>query len=127
MRILFLLLFSIIFSLNSYAKWVKTGVNSFGDTDYIDIERIKKIDGHIYYWILIDYPNPTEWGDMSATISMKGDCELNRVKYLSFIYSKKSMGEGKKELSSPSQPKWKFLTPGSGAEYQLKLMCQLFE
>ena len=64
---------------------------------------------------------------MSVIIHMKGDCDLNRVKYLSYIFSKEPMGKGKKELSSLSKPEWKYLSLNGGAGYQLDLICKLFK
>ena len=117
------LLIIIFISFTSYGEWIKTGENIDGDSDYFDIDRIKKIDEYVYYWILIDYPKPTKWGDLSVVINMKGDCNLNRVKYLTFIYSKGSMNRGKKELSSPDDPEWNFVSSGSAARQQLDLIC----
>lgn len=121
------LLLSILISFSSYAVWYKTGVNADGETDYIDFNSIKKIDEYVYYWILIDYPKPTLWGDLSSVIYIKGDCDLNRIKYLSYIYSKKSMNQGKKELSNPNHPEWKYPSLGSGAKHQLDLICNIFK
>jgi len=122
-----IILFLIVVSFSSNGEWVKTGVNSDGEIDYFDIDRVLKIDGYLYYWILIDYPQPSEWGDRSVIIQMKGDCDLNRVKYLLYIFSKEPMGKGKKELSNPSKPEWKDLSLGGGARYQLDLICNLFK
>ena len=127
MKKILIILFLIFISFSSNGEWVKTGINYAGDTDYFDINRVQKIDGYLYYWILIDYPKLSEWGDMSVIIHMKGDCDLNRVKYLSYIYSKEPMGKGRKELSSPSKPDWKYLSLSGGAGYQLDLICKLFK
>ena len=86
MKKILIILFLIVTSFSSNGEWVKTGINYDGDRDYFDINRVQKIDGYLYYWILIDYPKQSEWGDMSVIIHMKGDCDLNRVKYLSYIY-----------------------------------------
>jgi len=49
------LLFSVMFSSASYAEWTKIGVNVDGITFYVDIERIRKHDGNVYWWKLMAY------------------------------------------------------------------------
>ena len=55
-------LFSIIllFSINSFAvSWKKLSENESGSNFYVDVENIKKDNGFVYYWILIDYLKST--------------------------------------------------------------------
>ena len=49
------LLFSVMFSSSSYAEWRKIGVNVDEITLYVDIERIRKHDGYVYWWKLMAY------------------------------------------------------------------------
>ena len=47
------LIFAIMFSLPSYAKWTQVTKNSTA-TFYVDFERIQKVDGYVYFWDLTD-------------------------------------------------------------------------
>ena len=49
------LLFSVMFSSASNAKWTKIGVNVNEITFYVDIERIRKHGGYVYWWKLMAY------------------------------------------------------------------------
>jgi hypothetical protein len=86
--LLFTLLFtSVFFSSPSYAGWTKLGeggssVNR-GDTFYVDFNRIRKVDGFVYYWRLTDYLKPTKYGVMSEKGYNQGACKLFWKKILS--------------------------------------------
>ena len=45
-------------SFNSYGEWTEVGTNSDDDSFYIDLERISKKDGNVYYWM---YFNMSSW------------------------------------------------------------------
>ena len=49
------LLFSVMFSSSSYAERRKIRVNVDEITLYVDIERIRKHDGYVYWWKLMAY------------------------------------------------------------------------
>ena len=53
--ILTLLVSTVLFSSPSYAKWTKVSKGADGDTNYVDLERIRKHDLSIYYWMLSDF------------------------------------------------------------------------
>ena len=64
--LIFTLLFStLMFSTPSYAEWTKVGSNVEGDVFYVDFDRIRKHEGYVYFWELIDYLKPTKFGDLS--------------------------------------------------------------
>ena len=44
-----------MFSSASFADWTKVGENVSGDTFYVDLERIRKHGGFVYYWSMTDY------------------------------------------------------------------------
>ena len=53
------LMFIVTLSSPSYAEWKNVGtIGGGGDTFYIDLERIRKVDGFVYYWVLTDYLMP---------------------------------------------------------------------
>jgi hypothetical protein len=58
---IFTLLFStVVFSSPSYADWAKVGENVKGDTSYVDFERIRKVDGYVYFWRMENWLEPTK-------------------------------------------------------------------
>ena len=52
---IFVVLLYVMFSFNSFAGWTKVGKNTRGDAFYVDYERIRKVDGYVYYWELTDF------------------------------------------------------------------------
>ena len=117
------LIFAIMFSLPSYAKWTQVTKNSTA-TFYVDFERIQKVDGYVNFWVLIDSLNPTN-GVLSTTMNYQGDCRSLRYAILSGSRYPNPMGKGK--ISSHRTikfPKW--YTPQSTSETEiiLKAACK---
>jgi len=121
--LIFTLLFSSVFlSSTSFAEWTKVSENVDGTTYYIDFERIRKVDGFVYYWVLSDYLKPTKYGDLSDKVYHQGDCKLFRVKSLSFSYHKEPMGGGTGDVNTLKQD-WTYPSPNSSSETILKSVC----
>jgi len=127
MRKLILLLTTLILSLTmmfaspSYAEWVKVDENVKG-TNYVDFERIRKVDGYVYYWELTNFSKPTNSGDLSVKVYLQGECKLFRYKILSFSIYSEPMGGGTGETANLSK-KWKYPHPKSLGETVLKTVC----
>jgi len=66
----------------------------------VDFEKIRKHDGYVYYWTLIDYLKP-EQGILSAKVYYQGDCKQFRFKGLSFSCHKEPMGGGTGQVIEP--------------------------
>ena len=95
-----------------------------GMTSYVDFERIRKVDGFVYYWTLSDYLKPTPFGDLSMKVYNQGDCKLFRFKFLSFSFHKEPMGIGTSSTTSNKPDKeWRYPTPNSSLETLLKTVC----
>ena len=116
-------LLSLMFSSPSYSDWTQVTVNVNGNTCYVDFERIRKVDGYVYYWDLTDYLKPTKSGWLSIKTYSQGDCKLFRYKDLSESYHKEPMGRGNGDRDSPKNPKWKYPPPNSSGETVLKTVC----
>ncbi len=119
-----ILLFTLMFSSASYAEWKKVAENKFGVT-YVEIDRIRKVDGYIYYWVLTDFFKPREeYGDLSIKMLSQGDCKLFRINVLALEYHKEPMGMG---LSSSEYPpnviQWIYPPPNSDLERVLNFAC----
>ena len=116
-----ILLFTRIFPSTSYAEWTATSRTAVGDTIYVDFERIRKVDGYVYYWSLADLLKPSKYGDLFHKIYWQGDCKLFRYKALSFSFHEEPMGEG--VANSPPPPdEWKYPIPNSSMEVNLNLV-----
>ena len=129
MRKLTLILTTLIFSLmfspsTSFAEWKKVGENVDGTTFYVDFERIRKHDGYVYYWELIDYLKPTKYGVLSSKIYHQVDCKKLRYKWLSYSSHKEPMGGGTGEIDNTPDKDWNYPPPDSSGEIILKTVCQ---
>ena len=117
-----------MFSSTSFAGWTGVSENVDGDTYYVDFERIKKHDGYVYYWELIDLLKPNSIGTMSAKNYIQGDCKKFRYKFLSGSFHTEPMGGGVRTDGSGEPPEgfkgWKYPYPDSSGEYVLKTVCQ---
>ena len=92
-------------------------------TSYVDFERIRKHDGYVYYWELIDWFKPTKGGDLSSIGYIQGDCKLFRYKYLSDSYYIQPMGRGTGEVDNNPDKEWRYPSPNSTDEVILKSVC----
>ncbi len=121
--ILTTLIFTVLFSTPSYSEWRKVGKNVDGDTYYVDFERIRKVDGYVYFWELSDRLKPNKWGNLSAKMYKQGDCKLFRYKNLSISTHKEPMGGGTGETDDNPDKEWNYPPPDSVIETILKSVC----
>jgi hypothetical protein len=112
-----------MFSSSSYAEWTKVSENMNGDTFYVDFERIRKVDGYVYFWQLQDYLKPISGGYLSSRIYKQVDCKLFRFKDLSFIFRKEPMGGGTGDTYNDPDKEWNYPSPNSSGESILKQVC----
>lgn len=120
---IFTLLFTVIFSSTSFGGWTKVGKSRIGSTFYVDFERIRKQDGYVYWWDMVDMLKPNKFGDLSSKLYKQGDCKLFRFKILSFSFHKEPMGGGTSERASPRNPEWGYPSPNSINETILNSVC----
>ena len=116
--------FTVMFSSPSYAEWTKVSENS-GGTYYVDFERIRKVDGSLYYWGLADALKPINGMYLSIKTYNQGDCKLFRFKILSASLHKEPMGGGDGEKITPKgeDARWQYPPPNSSTEETLKTNC----
>ena len=113
-----------VFSTPVFAKWTEVDENVDGDTFYVDFERIRKHSGFVYWWELGDYLKPIKHGDLSAKVYNQGDCNLSRIKVLTYSVHKEPMGRGTPSASSNTPDKdWTYPRPNSTFEVVLKKVC----
>ncbi len=123
---LFTLLFMVLFPSSSFAEWKKVGDDGSGNNFYIDFERIRKLDGDIYYWVLSDYLKPeTDAKLLSSKTYNQVDCELFRYKVLVYVYHKQPMGRDYGETVDAVNINWRYPQPNDFNEYLVELVCNL--
>ena len=76
------------------ANWKMVNENPMG-TSYIDVDTISKHNNRVYFWRLLDYPNPSPIGVYSSVSEFNVDCVSEKITWLSSAYFSKSMGMGK--------------------------------
>ena len=115
------------FSGLSYGKWspvvIGTGENNKGTVFYIDLERIRYVDGQTYFWTLADYKKPLPQGSLSHKSYNQAECRKFRYKHITFSFYKKEMGKGPENSIDPSQ-NWIYPSPESVNEYLLEAACR---
>jgi hypothetical protein len=118
------LFLTVLFSSPSYAKWTALATGSVG-TFYVDVKRIRIVDGYVYIWELVDFINPNKWGERSVQNYKQIDCKLFRYKDLRQLQYKEPMGGGeiRNTINTPDKD-WTYPPPSSVREYILKLTCR---
>ncbi len=118
------LLYSLIFSPVSFGEWSPVVTGGSGSISYVDFDRIRKNNGFVYFWRLVDYPEPISGEYLSVKSYHKGDCELLRHQYLSTGWYKQSMGKGELGVSDNFEnPSWDYPPPNSTSEVILEIIC----
>ena len=120
---IFTLVFTVMFSSTSFAGWTKVGENVYGNTFYVDFERIRKHGGYFYWWELTDLLKPDSKGYFSYIGYHQGDCNLFRVKWLSMYFHKQPMGRETGRAVNVKNPEWNYPAPKSVGETNLKAVC----
>ena len=122
-----LLFFIISFISPSYGEWKFVVKNQGGSNYYVDKDNIRKHDGNIFVWELVDFLKPNSLGHLSAGTYIQLDCKSLRFKYLSFAFYKQPMGNGTPEVSKPVKQLqgWQYPPPNTSQEYVKKFICNL--
>ena len=93
------------------------------DIFYVDFERIRKVDGYVYYWELIDLTKPSPHGDLSRKTFNQGDCKLFRYKTLTYSFHQEPMGGGTGNTMNEPDKEWTYPFPNTVDETVLKSIC----
>ena len=115
---------SLLFSAASRAEWtlVAEGART-GNKVYVDLERIRKANGLVYYWMIQDRLEPSSTGMLSTKVYYKVDCETLREMKLSFSTYKLPMAEGAADDTWTPDPQWDYAQPDSVGEGILQAVC----
>ena len=113
---------SLLFSAGSWAEWTEVA-GADGDKVYVDFDRIRKVNGLVYYWSLTDFLEPSSNGALSFKAYYKVDCETMREMRLSNSAYKLPMAEGDAALTWTPDPEWAYAQPDSVLEGTLGAVC----
>ena len=108
----------------SYAEWKKI-TETLDAVIYVDFERTRKHDGHVYWWDMVDLLKPDEFGFLSRKSYYQGDCKRFRFKVLS-IHSSKEPMTGKIDNSFTfkfDDYDWSYPVPDSAMEVVFNQVC----
>ena len=128
MKKLLVLLFSMLISFNSYGEWTPITKNVHGDTYYVDFERIKRNDGNVYYWQLVDYLEPLSDADgprFSGMMFYKVDCDASQYKRLTLTFYSGQMSNGSEKIIEGDK-EWSDFSPGSAGEVVQNELCNTY-
>jgi hypothetical protein len=114
----------LMFSSPSYAEWTKVSEGELKNTYYVDFDRIRKIDGYVYFWVLEDLLKADSSNNLSAEAYLQADCKLFREKVLSWSKWTYPMGEGVRDFYTTIPDKnWTYPSPESSSETVLNAVC----
>ena len=125
LTLIFTLLFTVLLSAPSYAKWTWLGDHKIGFTFYVDFERIRKVDGFVYFWTLTDYALPLQLVYLSNKFYIQGDCNNEmglRYKILIANFYKEQMGNGN-YITETNQGGWIYPDDYDYYEKPLQMVC----
>ena len=122
-----ILLFTYLFFSSAQAKkWTEITKGQNGHIFFIDMENLNESKGYIYFWQLINYNEQDEYGDMSAKIYVKAECEAFKFKWVQVSYHKMLMGKDYVKPDKPSElvSGWQFPRFGSTSFTVLDHVCK---
>ena len=127
MRLL-IFLFCLFSFFPCYSKWEKFRENKLF-TEYFEVDSIKKVNGIIYVWSMIDYTEAKEDGNLSTKYYSKYDCKKKKYKIITIVNYKTNMGKGRdfkysKNITSESNDSdWIFPLVKEDDYVKLRFLC----
>ena len=121
-KLLLALALTVMVSSPASAAWTRVIQDAGGNTWYVDFDRIKKHDGYVYYWELVDYLKPDESGTLSSQAYIQSDCGRFRFKILATSFHKQPMGGGSSTKNNENLP-WLDTKGDQIGETVLKRVC----
>ena len=121
----FIILFLYPLIAHSNNNWVKVATAENGHIFYINKEQIEEDNNFIYFWKLINYQKPDEYGDLSAKIYIKVLCEKLQFQWLYISYHKKQMGQDNTPVKKASEvvSAWQEPSANSTSKKVIEYVC----
>lgn len=106
--------------------WTEITKGQNGHIFFVDMENLNESKGYIYFWQLINYNKKDEYGDMSAKIYVKAECEEFKFKWMKVSYHKMLMAKDYVKPANPSKlvSGWQFPSIGSTSYAVLDHVCK---
>ena len=120
----FLVILICLFSNPCFGKWSWVMEDLLGNTFYLDVKKMKKVDGDYYVWLLSDNTKPWDNGVLSWTRYYQVDCKYYRVKVLNQTHYNGPMGTG--EVNSRDRrpdKEWTYPRPDTTLDLIFKNIC----
>ena len=107
-------------------EWTKVQKTNSGRVGYVDLVNLKKDGDHMYYWDLIDYGKPDQYGDSSNTVYWKVNCITLASKMIKQLFYKGPMatGAGKSIPLKSHQKGWVAVGPGTFGDKAARMVCK---
>ena len=121
-KFLGILVLGLLLQSNAYAEWKKLRTYK-GTTLYVAVDTIIKKNGYVYFWDMHNNDVLDKFGVMSSQTYYQTDCSLIRVKTLSYIFYKRSMGSGPSEQQESVVKDWKYPAPNTFMRIAVKFAC----
>jgi len=91
---------------------------------YVDINKVRKHGGHVYFWGLVDYKKPEDGtGVLSQKMFYEVNCKLFKWRVLVQKYYRTQMGEGTSHNSYEESTNWFYAAPGDEMEPLISSVC----
>ena len=121
-KFLGILVLGLLLESNAYAEWKKLSAYK-GVTLYVEVDTIIKKNGYVYFWDMHNNDVLDKFGVMSSQTYYQTDCSLFRVKTLSYIFYKGSMGRDLIEQQESVVKDWKHPAPNTFMRTAVKFAC----
>ena len=113
-------------------KWTKINTSENGEmTIYVDKKTVFRVGSYKYFWLLSDYPNPSEDPEKSVITYMMVNCSTYESRPITFTGFSENMGKGEIEMDvvvpeeDISYFEWKkWDTKNSSHGFALKKVCK---
>ena len=80
-------------------KWTKIETSDDGEmTVYVDKKTVFRVGSYKYFWLLSDYPNPSEDPEKSVITYMMVNCSTYESRPITFTGFSENMGKGEIEM-----------------------------
>jgi hypothetical protein len=113
---------SLMVSSVANAEWTKVYTSDDeGGSAYVNFDRLKKRNGKLYYWALIDFHSMK--GQWSLTMYQETECKRDRFKVLNSTTYSDRMGSGNVIGTDNTPMNWNYPAPGSYGEAIFDAVC----
>ena len=106
-------------------KWTEFGnLEDNKGKYYVDKDSMVEDAGYLIFWKMVDFIEPIKSTKYySVRIFIKGDCKMNRIKSLVYVYYIGSKATGESDIKESTDKRWKYPTPEKIDSIILSKLC----